>query len=100
MKLIIQTPCFNEEQALPAILADLPSEAEGFDVTEYLVIDNGSTDRTIEIARERGVHQIDKLVKNRGKARAFMAGLEDIRIRQIKSVLDSPDRWLPANKKC
>jgi glycosyltransferase involved in cell wall biosynthesis len=77
MKLIIQIPCFNEEQTLPATLADLPSEVEGFDVTEYLVIDDGSNDRTIEVAREHGVHHIVKLVKNRGLARAFMAGLEE-----------------------
>jgi glycosyltransferase involved in cell wall biosynthesis len=77
MKLIIQIPCFNEEQTLPATLADLPLEVEGFDVTEYLVIDDGSSDRTIEVAREHGVHHIVKLVKNRGLARAFMAGLEE-----------------------
>ena len=77
MKLIIQIPCFNEEQTLPATLADLPSEVEGFDVTEFLVIDDGSSDRTIEVAKEHGVHHIVKLVKNRGLARAFMSGLEE-----------------------
>jgi glycosyltransferase involved in cell wall biosynthesis len=77
MKLIIQIPCFNEEQTLPETLADLPSEVVGFDVTEYLVIDDGSSDRTIEVAREHGVHHIVKLVRNRGLARAFMAGLEE-----------------------
>jgi glycosyltransferase involved in cell wall biosynthesis len=90
MKLIIQIPCFNEEQTLPATLADLPSEVEGFDVTEYLVIDDGSNDRTIEVAREQGVHHIVKLVKNRGLARAFMAGLEEC-LRQGADVIVNTD---------
>ena len=90
MKLIIQIPCFNEEQTLPATLADLPSEVEGFDVTEYLVIDDGSNDRTIEVAREHGVHHIVKLVKNRGLARAFMAGLEEC-LRQGADVIVNTD---------
>ncbi|MGD2172472.1 MAG: glycosyltransferase family 2 protein [Gammaproteobacteria bacterium] len=77
MKLIIQIPCFNEQQTLPATLADLPSEVEGFDVTEYLVIDDGSTDKTVEVAREHGVHHVVELVQNRGLARAFMVGLEE-----------------------
>ena len=90
MKLIIQIPCFNEEQTLAATLADLPSEIEGFDVTEYLVIDDGSNDRTIEVAREHGVHHIVKLVKNRGLARAFMAGLEEC-LRQGADVIVNTD---------
>ena len=90
MKLIIQIPCFNEEQTLPATLADLPLEVEGFDVTEYLVIDDGSNDRTAEIAREHGVHHIVKLVNNRGLARAFMAGLEEC-LRQGADVIVNTD---------
>jgi glycosyltransferase involved in cell wall biosynthesis len=90
MKLIIQIPCFNEEQTLPATLADLPSEVEGFDVTEYLVIDDGSDDRTIEVARENGVHHVVKMVKNRGLARAFMAGLEEC-LRQGADVIVNTD---------
>jgi glycosyltransferase involved in cell wall biosynthesis len=90
MKLIIQIPCFNEEQTLPETLADLPSEVEGFDVTEYLVIDDGSSDRTIEVAREHGVHHIVKQVKNRGLARAFMAGLEEC-LRQGADVIVNTD---------
>ena len=90
MKLIIQIPCFNEEQTLPATLADLPSEVDGFDVTEYLVIDDGSNDRTIEVAREHGVHHIVKLVKNRGLARAFMSGLEEC-LRQGADVIVNTD---------
>ena len=90
MKLIIQIPCFNEEQTLPATLADLPSAVEGFDITEYLVIDDGSNDRTIEVAREHGVHHIVQLVKNRGLARAFMAGLEEC-LRQGADVIVNTD---------
>jgi glycosyltransferase involved in cell wall biosynthesis len=90
MKLIIQIPCFNEEQTLPATLADLPSAVEGFDVTEYLVIDDGSSDRTAEVAREHGVHHIVKLVTNRGLARAFMAGLEEC-LRQGADVIVNTD---------
>jgi glycosyltransferase involved in cell wall biosynthesis len=76
MKLIIQIPCLNEEETLPATLADLPREVPGFDVVEVLVIDDGSTDRTIEVARAHGVHHIVKLTNNKGLAAAFQAGLD------------------------
>jgi glycosyltransferase involved in cell wall biosynthesis len=76
MKLIIQIPCLNEEETLPATLADLPREIPGFDVIEVLVIDDGSTDRTIEVARANGVHHIVKLTNNKGLAAAFQAGLD------------------------
>src|SRR3954449_2445733 len=76
MKLIIQIPCLNEEQALPITLADLPREVAGFDVVEWLVIDDGSTDRTIEVAREHGVDHIVRLTNNKGLAAGFQAGLD------------------------
>src|SRR5690348_6051732 len=76
MKLIIQIPCLNEEETLPATLADLPTEVPGFDVVEWLVIDDGSTDRTIEVARAHGVHHIVKLTNNKGLAAGFQAGLD------------------------
>jgi glycosyltransferase involved in cell wall biosynthesis len=76
MKLIIQIPCFNEEQTLPLTLADLPREVPGFDVVEWLVIDDGSSDRTIEVARENGVDHIVKLTNNKGLAAGFQAGLD------------------------
>jgi glycosyltransferase involved in cell wall biosynthesis len=76
MKLIIQIPCLNEEAQLPATLADLPREVQGFDDVEWLVIDDGSTDRTIDIARECGVDHIVKLTNNKGLASAFQAGLD------------------------
>src|SRR5215207_6998191 len=76
MKLIIQIPCFNEEQTLPLTLADLPREVPGFDAVEWLVIDDGSTDRTIEVARENGVDHIVRLTNNKGLANGFQAGLD------------------------
>lgn len=75
-KLIIQIPCLNEAETLPIALADLPREVEGFDVVEWLVIDDGSTDDTAEVARRAGVDHIVRLPFNRGLARAFMAGIE------------------------
>ena len=76
MKLIIQIPCLNEEDTLPATLADLPRDVEGFDTVEWLVIDDGSTDRTVEVARELGVDHAIRFSSNRGLAVAFQAGLD------------------------
>jgi glycosyltransferase involved in cell wall biosynthesis len=76
MKLIIQIPCFNEERTLPLTLADLPREVPGFDTVEWLVIDDGSSDRTIEVARTHGVEHIVKLTNNKGLAAGFQAGLD------------------------
>jgi len=76
MKLIIQIPCFNEELTLPLTLADLPREVAGFDAVEWLVIDDGSSDRTIEVARAHGVDHVVKLTNNKGLAAGFQAGLD------------------------
>ena len=76
MKLIIQIPCFNEAETLAVTLADLPKELPGFDKVEWLVIDDGSTDTTVEVARANGVDHIVSLNKNQGLARGFMAGLD------------------------
>jgi glycosyltransferase involved in cell wall biosynthesis len=76
MKLIIQIPCLNEEETLPATLADLPREVPGFATVEWLVIDDGSTDRTIEVARAHGVDHIVRLTNNKGLAAGFQAGLD------------------------
>src|SRR3954462_1335977 len=76
MKLIIQIPCLNEEETLPATLADLPREVPGFDTVEWLIIDDGSTDRTIAVARENGVDHIVRLTNNKGLAAGFQAGLD------------------------
>src|SRR5438552_14271772 len=76
MKLIIQIPCLNEEEALPVTLAELPRLVDGFDEVEWLVIDDGSSDRTIEVARRQGVDHIVRLTNNKGLAQAFQAGLD------------------------
>src|SRR4051794_33184031 len=76
MKLIIQIPCLNEEATLPVTLADLPREVPGFDTVEWLVIDDGSTDPTIEVARPPGAAHIVRLTNNRGRANGSQAGLD------------------------
>jgi glycosyltransferase involved in cell wall biosynthesis len=76
MKLIIQIPCLNEEEQLPATLADLPRAVPGFDAVEWLIVDDGSTDRTIEVAREHGVDHVVRLTNNKGLAAAFQAGID------------------------
>jgi len=76
VKLIIQIPCYNEEATLPLTLADLPRELPGVDAVEVLVVDDGSRDRTAEVARELGVTHIVRHKRNRGLAAAFQTGLE------------------------
>jgi glycosyltransferase involved in cell wall biosynthesis len=76
MKLIIQIPCFNEEQTLPDTLADLPRELQGVDEVEWLVVDDGSSDATVDVARRHGVDHIVRLTNNKGLAAAFQAGLD------------------------
>jgi glycosyltransferase involved in cell wall biosynthesis len=75
-KLVIQIPCFNEEETLPETIADLPTTVPGFDVVEWLVVDDGSDDRTAEVARELGVHHVVSHHRNRGLAAAFLTGLD------------------------
>jgi len=74
-KLIIQMPCYNESETLAIALSALPKTVNGFDVVEYLVIDDGSQDNTAEIARQCGVQHVIKHTKNQGLARAFMTGI-------------------------
>jgi glycosyltransferase involved in cell wall biosynthesis len=76
MKLIIQIPCLNEANQLPLTLAELPRSVEGFDVVEWLVVDDGSTDDTVAVARREGVDHIVRLTNNKGLAAAFQAGLD------------------------
>ncbi|HEY3486039.1 MAG TPA: glycosyltransferase family 2 protein, partial [Ilumatobacteraceae bacterium] len=75
-KLVIQIPCFDEEGTLPATVADRPRQVPGFDVVEWLVVDDGSSDRTSEIARELGVDHVVRHPRNRGLAAAFLTGLD------------------------
>ncbi len=76
MKLIIQIPCYNEESTLPETVADLPRQISGIDQIEYLIIDDGSTDNTVAVARELGIHHIIRNKRNLGLARTFRIGLD------------------------
>lgn len=76
MKLIIQIPCYNESETLEIALNDLPKHIDGIDTIEYLIINDGSKDNTMEVARNWGVHYIVDLKRNKGLAKGFMAGLD------------------------
>ncbi|HEX9990001.1 MAG TPA: Clp protease N-terminal domain-containing protein [Chloroflexia bacterium] len=76
MKVIVQIPCYNEEQTLPLVMRDMPKSIPGVDVLETLVIDDGSSDRTVEVARELGVHHVVRHNGNKGLAAAFQTGLD------------------------
>lgn len=76
MKLIIQIPCFNESEHLPETVAALPTQVEGFNTVEYLVIDDGSSDDTSSVAKKCGVHHVVSHRTNKGLARAFETGLD------------------------
>lgn len=76
MKLIIQIPCYNEEAALPQTIKDIPRSFEGVDCVEILIIDDGSKDRTSEVAKELGVHHVVRFRHHKGLAAGFSAGLD------------------------
>lgn len=76
MKLIIQLPCYNEEETLGIALSALPRQLEGFDSVEWLIVDDGSQDGTLRVAREHGVDHIVRFTRNQGLAAAFTAGLD------------------------
>lgn len=76
MKLLIQIPCYNEAETLEIALNDLPKQIDGIDEIEYLIIDDGCTDNTVEVARNWGVHHIVSFTRNKGLAKGFMAGLD------------------------
>ena len=90
MKLIIQIPCLNEEETLPQTLVDLPRAIPGVDKVEILIIDDGSTDRTVEVARRFGVHHIVRNGTNRGLARSFARGIEEA-LRQGADIIVNTD---------
>ncbi|MFA5916946.1 MAG: glycosyltransferase family 2 protein [Candidatus Gracilibacteria bacterium] len=76
MKLIIQIPCLNEEKTLPLVLAEIPKKIDGIDIIETMIIDDGSTDNTIEVAKKLGVNHIVKHIGNKGLGVAFKSGQE------------------------
>lgn len=76
MKVIVQIPCLNEEKTLPLVMADMPREIPGVDELEYLIIDDGCTDKTVEVAKELGVHHIVTHSHNMGLARSFRDGVD------------------------
>ena len=76
MKLIIQIPCYNEAETLEIALNDLPKHIDGIDEIEYLIINDGSKDNTVEVAKKWGVHYVVNFKSNKGLARGFMAGLD------------------------
>ncbi|MBN2079284.1 MAG: glycosyltransferase family 2 protein [Spirochaetes bacterium] len=76
MKLIIQIPCYNEEKTLPVALKELPRKLPGISKIEWLIIDDGSTDRTVEVAKRHGVDHVVHFIKNRGLAEGFKAGID------------------------
>lgn len=76
MKLIIQIPCYNESETLEIALNDLPRKLDGVDEIEYLIINDGSKDNTVEVAKKWGVHHIVNFKQNKGLAQGFMAGLD------------------------
>ncbi|MBP5433918.1 glycosyltransferase family 2 protein [Ruminococcus sp.] len=76
MKLIIQIPCYNEEETLELAYSDLPRHIDGIDTIEYLIINDGSKDGTVQRARELGFHHIVSFKRNKGLAKGFMAGID------------------------
>jgi glycosyltransferase involved in cell wall biosynthesis len=76
MKVIVQIPCLNEEKTLPLVMADMPREIPGVDVLEYLIVDDGCTDRTVQVARELGIHHVVTHTRNMGLARSFRDGVD------------------------
>jgi glycosyltransferase involved in cell wall biosynthesis len=75
VKLIIQIPCLNEELTLPKTLEDLPKKIDGIDSIEILIINDGSTDKTVEVAKNLGVHHVLQFTNNKGLAKAFISGI-------------------------
>ncbi|MCD7715794.1 MAG: glycosyltransferase family 2 protein [Lachnospiraceae bacterium] len=76
MKLIIQIPCYNEAETLEVALNDLPRHIDGIDEIEYLIINDGSRDNTVEVAKKWGVNYVVNFKRNKGLAKGFMAGLD------------------------
>jgi glycosyltransferase involved in cell wall biosynthesis len=89
VKLIVQIPCYNEEHTLPQTVADIPRQIEGVDAVEVLIIDDGSKDRTVEVAREIGVDHIVRNKRNIGLARTFRKGLDACLVRGADIIVNT-----------
>ena len=89
MKLIVQIPCYNEEVTLPETVADIPRQVPGIDEVEILVIDDGSTDRTAEVAQEIGVEHVVRHRNNKGLARAFRTGIDACLVRGAHIIVNT-----------
>jgi glycosyltransferase involved in cell wall biosynthesis len=90
VKLVVQIPCLNEEETLPLVVASIPRQIPGVDVVEVLVVDDGSTDRTVEVARALGVDHIVQNTGRRGLAHSFAAGLHES-LRQGADIIVNTD---------
>jgi len=90
MKLIIQIPCYNEAETLEIALNDLPEKLDGVDSIEYLIINDGSKDDTVEVAKNWGVHHVVSFTQNKGLAKGFMAGLDEC-LRQGADIIVNTD---------
>ena len=90
MKLIIQIPCYNEAETLEIALNDLPKQLDGIDQIEYLIINDGSKDNTVEVAKNWGVHHVVNFKQNKGLAKGFMAGLDEA-LRQGADIIVNTD---------
>ncbi len=90
MKLIIQIPCYNESETLEVALDDLPKQLDGIDEIEYLIINDGSKDNTVEVAKKWGVHHVVNFPQNKGLAKGFMAGLDEC-LRQGADIIVNTD---------
>ncbi|MBW2505650.1 MAG: glycosyltransferase family 2 protein, partial [Deltaproteobacteria bacterium] len=90
MKLIVQIPCYNEEKTLPQTVTDIPRHIPGIDTVEILIIDDGSSDRTVEVAKELGIDHIVRNTINQGLARSFRLGLDES-LRQGADIIVNTD---------
>ncbi|MBQ8279964.1 MAG: glycosyltransferase family 2 protein [Roseburia sp.] len=99
MKLIIQIPCYNEAETLEIALNGLPKQIDGIDTIEYLIINDGSKDNTVEVAKNWGVHHIVNFKQNKGLAKGFMAGIDEA-LRQGADIIvntDADDQYCGAD---
>ena len=99
MKLIIQIPCYNEADTLEIALNGLPKRIDGIDIIEYLIINDGSKDNTVEVAKNWGVHHIVNFKQNKGLAKGFMAGIDES-LRQGADIIvntDADDQYCGAD---